>query len=125
MYITYEEYIEMGGTADEKTFKVLEAQARHELDFVTWNRIKLLAEIPTCVKEVMLMIMNLLSTNPQEADKISSYSNGVETFSYGRNKSNSYKAEIANLAVLYLPDKLVYRGHLHVPIKAGDILDDV
>lgn len=122
MYLTYAEYVEMGGTADEQTFNLLEARARHELDFVTWNRIQLLAEIPTCVKEVMFMIINYLSTNPQETDKISSYSNGVESFSYGRTKANSYKAEIANLAVLYLPDKLVYRGHLHVPIKEGDVL---
>ena len=122
MYITYAEYVELGGTVDETTFNKLEPQARHELDFVTWDRIKLLAEIPTCVKEVMVMIIDFLQTNPQESDRVSHYSNGVETFTYKRDKSTSYKAEIANLAVLYLPDKLVYRGHLYTPIKAGDVL---
>lgn len=39
MYLTYEEYSNMGGTVDETAFTRLEFKARQEIDFHTFNRI--------------------------------------------------------------------------------------
>lgn len=40
MYLTYDEYEEMGGTLDETTFTQLEYEARALVDWMTFDRLK-------------------------------------------------------------------------------------
>lgn len=118
-YLTYEEYTSFGGKVSSTDFILLEVRARHELDFVTWNRIKYLTAIPDCVKEVMTVIIDsVLVNNPDASDKVTDYSNGVESFKYDRSKKNSYRNDIVRYAQLYLPESLTYRGHLSNPEEA-------
>lgn len=50
MYLTYEEYVEYGGTLDESTFSPLEYRASKSVDRVTFNRVKAMHTVPEAVK---------------------------------------------------------------------------
>ena len=39
-YLTYEEYMALGGTLDLMPFNILEFEARRQIDIKTFNRIK-------------------------------------------------------------------------------------
>ena len=60
MYLTYEEYQNMGGTLDETTFNDLEFEARTYIDWVTFNRLWNETEIPERVKECVYHIIKLI-----------------------------------------------------------------
>ena len=64
MYLTYEEYSDMGGTLDEAAFTDLEFEARAYVDWVTFSRLKNEDEeaIPKEVKECMYHILKLIQT---------------------------------------------------------------
>lgn len=66
MYLTYDEYTEMGGTLDETAFIDLEYEARAYVDWVTFNRLWKEKEIPNRVKECIYHILKLIQ-NKMEA----------------------------------------------------------
>lgn len=69
MYLTYDEYIQMGGnTADEATFENLEFEARTQIDYWTFNR--LVNETVQCeaVKRCMIKLIALLADQQQLLD---------------------------------------------------------
>lgn len=95
MYLTYDEYINMGGTElEETTFQQLEFEARSIIDWCTFNRLKNETEYPEAVKRCMLKLIQLMKikqdasiTNPMdnEGNKIaglSSESNDGVSASY-------------------------------------------
>lgn len=63
MYLTYEEYTEMGGTLEQAAFTDLEYEARSYVDWITFSRIKKMiargATIPSEVKECMYHVIRL------------------------------------------------------------------
>lgn len=112
-YITYEEYLELGGNLPKDQFTLLERKAQRWLDTFTFNRIHELPEIPTIVKECLVEFMSRLSildSQRQSGDVITSYSNGVETFNYQLKTDNETKKELHDLAIDWLPDYLVCRS---------------
>lgn len=60
MYLTYEEYQNMGGTLDEPAFNDLEFEARAYVDWVTFNRLWNEEVIPERVKECIYHIIKLI-----------------------------------------------------------------
>lgn len=60
MYLTYEEYQSMGGTADETTFDNLEFEARSKIDWWTFNRLKNEEFYPEEVQRCMFKIISLI-----------------------------------------------------------------
>lgn len=58
-YLTYEEYVALGGTLDLTPFNLLEFESRRQIDIRTSDRLKNIDEIPI---EVKLCINNLIST---------------------------------------------------------------
>ena len=68
-YLTYEEYMALGGTLDLMPFNILEFEARRQIDIKTFNRIKNLnsKDIP---QEVKLCEYNLINS-------IGSYVNSI------------------------------------------------
>lgn len=71
-YLTYSEYINLGGTLEETPFNVLEFEARKQIDLRTQSRLKNEDTIP---EDVKLCVFHLI-------DKINSYS---ETLNSGSN----------------------------------------
>lgn len=61
MYLTYESYLEMGGTLDETTFVDLEYEARTYIDYVTYNRLQNETVIPDKVIECIYHLIKLLA----------------------------------------------------------------
>lgn len=112
-YLEYEKYLELGGTVSRDAFPILERKAQRLLDYITFNRIPKLKEIPEEVYEVLTeFIDNYHDFDKQKVDGevIEKYSNGVETIAYRRTSSNQFKKELTNMAYTILPDYLVNRS---------------
>ena len=73
-YLTYAEYVELGGTLDETPFNILEFYVRNEIDLRTQNRIVGQQEIPLKVK---MCVFHLI-------EKVNEYSNEAEN-TYNKN----------------------------------------
>lgn len=123
-YITYEEYMSLGGTVDEDTFVILERKAQRMVDDITFYRIQYLKIIPDEIKEVLTEFINRLGqsntvksskTNTimgSNVDDIVQYSNGVETITWRKPTSEEETKELARYAEMCLPTWLMYRGIL-------------
>lgn len=59
MYLTYEEYTQMGGTLDEATFNDLEFEAEALVNWYTFNRLKKDTTFPDELKRLMKFLVNL------------------------------------------------------------------
>lgn len=59
MYLTYEEYQNMGGTLDEPTFNSFEYEAEVLVNWYTFNRLKTDISIPVEVKRLMMYLITL------------------------------------------------------------------
>lgn len=85
MYLTYEKYIELGGTLEEAPFKLLEYKSRKQIDKYSFGR--LMNGIPEEIEEqIQLAMMSLVNfnevnkTNNLNSETIDGYS-----VSYGNN----------------------------------------
>lgn len=61
MYLTYDEYVQLGGTLDEPAFADLEFEARSVVDWWTFNRLQNETEFPEAVKRCIYKLINLIS----------------------------------------------------------------
>ena len=134
MYLTYDEYIAMGGeTLEETAFDNLEFEARATIDWWTFNRLQNEVEYPEAVKRCMFALINLIKnkqdsmvTDAQAADGtkqagITHQSNDGVSISYNvmsasrlfDNAKSEIKTTIQqclNGVVNSLGHKLLYRG---------------
>ena len=87
-YISYSEYRKYGGTVEESVFPAYIIQGDSYIDYLTNGKLSKLAEVPEAVKVLETKIINMtyLSDTSVSAGTghgvISSYSNGIESFSY-------------------------------------------
>lgn len=134
MYLTYEEYIEMGGEAlEEIAFDTLEFEARSTIDWWTFNRLKNEESYPEEVKRCMFSLIKMIKdkqdamvTETQTADGTKSTgivhesNDGVST-SYNviaaRSAVELIKLDMRTTVKMYLQDvknslgqKVLYRG---------------
>lgn len=83
MYLTYEEYQNMGGTLEETAFNDIEFEAETYIDWVTFNRLKNETEYPQALIKCVYHIIQLI-TNKQAALNISPVNEGdTEAISLG------------------------------------------
>ena len=117
-YITFEEYVSLGGKCTEDTFPLLQYDIEALMDFVTENRLpKLVDKLGYVPEEVKMLEVQLVNTSSSKSSKegVSSYSNGIESFSYDTSKSSidSMKETVSKKMLQYLYPKypeLFYRG---------------
>nr|DAT78173.1 MAG TPA: Head Tail Connector Protein [Caudoviricetes sp.] len=121
-YITYSEYVELGGSADQTTFSSLIYTVEAKLNYYTNNRLNRLDEIPRNVKMLCTKLVDTCN-NAQVGQKdvsLSSYNNGIESFGYSAGVSNSAGGSTGIDNVLYQMIKeflsenpeLLYRGRV-------------
>lgn len=136
MYLSYEEYRNMGGMLDETAFSDFEYDARTYIDWYTFNRLENETEIPDKVKECMYHLIKILalqqellnggtSSSGSEStagiSSIASQSNDGVSVSYNvvsaKDILDDTKTEIGSLIQRYLQGvrnslgrKLLYRG---------------
>lgn len=105
-YLTYLDYTSLGGTVSDTDFTNLELKARHKLDYFTQDRLKTATTIISEVKELMTEFINRIAQSPLNGN-VTSYSNGIESFGYGKNQTDALNSELYQLAVEYLPIELI------------------
>lgn len=87
-YLTYQEYISLGGTLEQTPFNLLEYEARKQIDLRTQRRLVGLDTIPN---EVKLCVLHLIS-------KIESFANTIQSAS----QNNVAQETIDGYSVAYL-----------------------
>lgn len=104
-YLTYTEYKALGGTLDEMPFKILELEARKQVDKYTFGR---LIELSTQITEVKVCIFKLIEelngyvseiNNNIASESIDGYS-----ISYTQNKTQVIQETSKNLIRTYLAE---------------------
>ena len=117
MYLSYEKYKELGGTLNDTTFLQHEIEVEAKLDYLTNGRIRKLDTVPEAVINLCFKL-NISFWEQTEIDgvkNITSYSNGIESFSYSATDSqgkNIVDANIIKVVNEYLWEypELLYRG---------------
>ena len=129
-YITFEEYVSLGGKCTEDTFPLLQYDIETLMDYVTENRLSKLVDklgyVPEEVKMLEVQLVNI-SSSTSSKEGVSSYSNGIESFSYDTSKSStdSMKETVSKKMLQYLYPKypeLFYRGR-YVNGRNRDIVE--
>ncbi len=134
MYLSYEEYQNMGGTLDKATFDDLAFEAACKIDWWTFNRLKNETELPEAVKRCMYKLIKLIqqiqeatvldgdaSSGSTSAAGIASMSNDGVSISYNvmsaSEAAESASKQIESCIRQYLGDvrnslgqKVLYRG---------------
>ena len=77
MYLTYDEYVNFGGSAlDETVFQQLEFEVRTIIDWWTFNRLQNEEDYPEAVKRCMFALIKLLQQKQQAMIVDASATNG-------------------------------------------------
>ena len=109
-YLTYDEYIDLGGTLEETPFNLLEFEARQNVDKYTFGRLK---ELQEQNQEVKLCIFKLINTidsyNEYESQSKGVASENIDGYSISYNTPNtnfteSKNVELHNVVKEYLVD---------------------
>lgn len=135
MYLTYDEYRDMGGsTLEETAFENIEFEARSVIDWWTFNRLQKEEKYPEAVRRCMFKLVSLINdkqnamiTDTQSEDEtvktagITSESNDGVSTSYNvlsaKDVIDTAQKEIESVIRMYLTGvrnslghKLLYRG---------------
>lgn len=81
-YLTYDEYVEYGGTLDETAFRDLEYDAESEINWYTFNRLQGQETVPEAVKRCTYQLIRL----KQMEDELIASSNGGAGWGIGWKK---------------------------------------
>ena len=134
MYLSFDEFEDMGGTADETAFENLEFEARAQIDYWTFNRLQNEETLPEAVKRCMYKLITLIQDqqaliessvpsgeSSSTAAQIMSQSNDGVSISYNTASANRVldvlKNNIQTIITQYLGavrnslgQKVLYRG---------------
>ena len=124
-YLTYEEYKALGGTLDLMPFKLLEFEARQNVDKYTFGRLKELdgqiQEVKLCVFKLINVIDSYKSYETQNK-AVSSESIDGYSISYGTPSTDFTEAknkELQNVVKDYLVDCKLEDGTPYMYCGAG------
>lgn len=120
-YLTYEEYIEIGGTLDLTAFKRNIDRACGVIDNATHNRIEYMAEVPQRAKALCRDLVEYLTRNDTTEIAVTSRSQSAggvsESESYATKTADDMYGDIQNMIYDYLLNvtddngiPLLYRG---------------
>ena len=121
-YLTYQEYLALGGTLDEMPFNLLEFNARKKIDERTFGRLidkgQEYKEVKLCVYN-MITTLNSYSSYDTQNKAISSESTDGYSISYGtpqKSITEAKNSELEDVIDTYLSNLIVndvpvlYRG---------------
>lgn len=114
-YLTYDEYINIGGTLDETSFKRVIVAACAVVDMYTQNRLQAAVEISEKVHYCVRDLCEYLDINNGMSYKAvtskSQSAGGVsESESYATKSSDDVKAEMYNIVYMYLSTEYTEEG---------------
>lgn len=91
-YLTFDEYVELGGTLPKTAFTLAEFKARKRIDYLTDSRVQNMAAVPEAVKLCMMSLITVESTVGLEAQVESPTVTSFNTDGYSENYGNIPKA---------------------------------
>ena len=120
-YLTYEEYLDIGGTLDLAAFNRNIDRACGFVDLHTKNRLQSVLEVSqkskACVRDLVEYLSNNVSSYKVIASKSQSAGGVSESESYATKSTNEINAEMLNIVYDYLAAEkddfgtpLMYRG---------------
>ena len=116
-YLTYIEYVSLGGTLEETAFNRYEFMAEKEIDRETFNRIRALNEAPGAVKMLTNELIGINAQIDMSKQKVTSESVGKWSKSYADTGKEDYEKGKTALIISYLSGEtdgngipLLYRG---------------
>lgn len=109
-YLTYPEYMELGGTLDEPLFNILELEAQKNIDKYTFGRLmdldNQINEVKICIFKLISLI-NTYSSYENQNKSISSENTDGYSISYAQateNVSNAKINEVKGIIKTYLAE---------------------
>lgn len=112
MYLTYEEYKELGGDLDEPDFNRLERKASAKINYYTQNRLVNDYTIPDGVNIAMMDIIELFEKKNQYSDPdggiVSSESNDDVSVSYANETANEFLDSFEKRVYEIIKENLIY-----------------
>ena len=94
MYLTYDEYLEFGGTLDQTAFEHLEFKARKRIDYLTDCRVRdHMAVISWAVKHCMYSLMEMERKVGIEAQALNPQATSFSTDGYSESYGNAINTE--------------------------------
>lgn len=122
-YLTYDEYLQYGGTMDEDEYVIAEFKARSRIDWLTLGRVQNMRTVPEEVKLAILAIMKVDSKYSADAQSdsaiVASFSTDGYSESYGGiseqsgNAQKQLNMQVTKMLFGVLDDygePLIYRG---------------
>lgn len=111
MYLTYDEYVNMGGTLEESVFNDFEYEAEALVNWYTFNRLKNDDEIPEEVKRCVKELIRLLNKKAElsgdtDNSNVSAIASNIASRS-NDGVSESYNILSASEAIELMQDELV------------------
>lgn len=108
-YLTHQQYVSHGGTAELSAFPLLERRARAKLDYWTMGRI---TDVDCDIHLCMTLIINALDSvqKASQSVTVSSFSNDGVSVSYGTQQTKTEEEAMASVydqVVEILPVELV------------------
>lgn len=122
MYLTYDEYVGLGGTLEETDFIMAEFTARKVVDSLTASRVSRMAKVPEAVKMCLMSIIKINASYGAAAQAtqpvVTSFSTDGYSESYGKQMSSAEADKAMRSVVRQLLDgerddygvPLLYRG---------------
>lgn len=92
-YLTYQEYVNYGGTVSQTAFPTLEFKARKQVDYLTANRVQNMKNIPESVKLCMVTIMNMDHATGAETQSVNPQKTSFNTDGYSESYGHSLSAD--------------------------------
>lgn len=112
MYLTYDEYAQMGGEELEETaFEQLEFEARSQIDWWTFGRLKNEGSYPEAVKRCMFKLIELLDKQQKvlmvdAVDEDGNVKAGLMASQSNDGVSSTYNVITGNMAVRVIQSQL-------------------
>ena len=99
-YLTYDEYIKIGGEVSESAYPKYERMAHRLIDKHTFNRLREQEVIEEEVKDAIAMMIDVLFKD-ESGEKVTSFSNGKNSFSFAYDKTTDQLIDdiISNLPI--------------------------
>lgn len=105
MYLTYDEFIALGGEGEKNAFALAEHKASQQVDKLTQGRMKNLRPLPLCLTYAMLEAVNAylrLSKQENNGNKMAYFSNGGISASYVLETETSNKLTVEHAIISHL-----------------------
>lgn len=112
MYLTYDDYIQMGGEKLEETaFESLEFEARSQIDWWTFGRLQKMETLPEAVKRCMFKLIELIDKQQKvlmvdAVDEDGNVVAGLMASQSNDGVSSTYNVITGNMAVRTIQSQL-------------------